>query len=131
MPIIDLDLETDRTLLDFECDICIIGSGPAGSTIARELADTNQRVILLESGGFQRSPQADQLNEVENVGRTRIVDQWAVRNRIVGGSSHTWGGRCAGFDAIDFEERAWVPDSGWPIGLSDVEPYLERSAPYL
>ena len=131
MPIIDLDLETDSSLQNFECDICIIGSGPAGSTIAREFADTDQRVILLESGGFQRNPQADQLNEVENIGRPRIVDQWAVRNRIVGGSSHTWGGRCAGFDAIDFEVRAWVPNSGWPIGLSDMSPYLERSAPYL
>jgi choline dehydrogenase-like flavoprotein/nucleoside-diphosphate-sugar epimerase len=114
-----------------ECDICIIGSGPAGSTIARELSGTALRIILLESGGFERSDEADLLNEVENVGRSRITDQWAVRNRIVGGSSHTWGGRCAPFDAIDFEERPWISRSGWPIAVDDVGPYLERSARYL
>jgi nucleoside-diphosphate-sugar epimerase/choline dehydrogenase-like flavoprotein len=86
---------------------------------------------MLESGGFMRSLEADALNEVENIGRPRVVDQWSVRNRIVGGSSHTWGGRCAPFDAIDLEERPWVPESGWPFEIGDLTPYLDRTAPYL
>lgn len=131
MPIIDLDSDAASSLPKLECDICIIGSGPAGSTLARELADTDHRVFLLESGSFLRSPETDQLNEVENIGRPRIADQWSVRNRMIGGSSYTWGGRCASFDDIDFEGRSWVPGSGWPIGVSDLYPYLVRSAPYL
>jgi choline dehydrogenase-like flavoprotein/nucleoside-diphosphate-sugar epimerase len=132
MPVIDLQsYGHDNASPIAECDLCIIGSGPAGSTIARELSGTGLRVTVLESGGFTRSLEADGLNEVENVGRPRVVDQWSVRNRIVGGSSHTWGGRCAAFDAIDFEERPWVPDSGWPFQIGDLAPYLDRTAPYL
>lgn len=78
-----------------------------------------------------RSPEADLLNDIENVGRPRVVDQWGVRNRIVGGSSHTWGGRCAPFDVIDFEERPWVPGSGWPIEYDEMTQYLDRTAPHL
>jgi choline dehydrogenase-like flavoprotein len=132
MPAIDLKTiggEAPAALV--ECDICIVGSGPAGSTIAKELSGSGLRVTLLESGEFARSPEADSLNEIENIGRARVPDQWAVRNRIVGGSSHTWGGRCAPLDAIDFEVRDWVPDSGWPISPADLEPYLDRSAAHL
>lgn len=113
------------------CDVCVIGSGPAGSTVARELSGMGLRVTVLESGGTERDPQSDLLNEIESVGRPRVMDQWLVRNRIVGGSSHTWTGRCAAFDAIDFERRDWVPNSGWPISLDDLAPYLDRSAVYL
>jgi choline dehydrogenase-like flavoprotein/nucleoside-diphosphate-sugar epimerase len=132
MPVIDLQSDGNDTASPIaECDLCIIGSGPAGSTIARELSGTGLRVTVLESGGFTRSLETDALNEVENIGRPRVVDQWSVRNRIVGGSSHTWGGRCAAFDAIDLEERSWVPESGWPFEIGDLVPYLDRSAPYL
>lgn len=132
MPVVDLRTVGNETVAALaDCDVCIVGSGPAGSTIARELSRTRLRVTLLESGGFERDPDTDALNEIENVGRARVVDQWAVRNRIVGGSSHTWGGRCAAFDAIDFEKRPWIPSSGWPFSLSDLAPYLDRSAPYL
>lgn len=131
MPVVDLfTRSSDFALSISECDVCIIGSGPAGSTIALELSGTGMRVVLLESGGFTRNPDVDSLNEIENVGRSR-AEQWSVRNRIVGGSSHTWGGRCAAFDEIDFEERSWVPESGWPIRLKDLTPYLDRAAPYL
>ncbi|HZC34695.1 MAG TPA: NAD(P)-binding protein, partial [Chthoniobacterales bacterium] len=132
MPVIDLSSYGDGNASPIgECDVCLIGSGPAGITIARELSDTGLRVTVLESGGFVRSPEVDALNEVENIGRPRVVDQWSVRNRIVGGSSHTWGGRCAAFDAIDFEERPWVPESGWPFEIGDLTPYLNRTVPYL
>jgi choline dehydrogenase-like flavoprotein len=29
-------------------------------------------------------------------------------------------------DAADFEPKAWVPDSGWPIRRADIEPYLDQ-----
>ena len=131
MPVIDLQIDAGDESARLECDVCIIGSGPAGCTIARECSSSGLKVTVLESGGFERCHTTDLLNEVENVGRPRVVDQWSVRNRIVGGSSHTWGGRCAAFDAIDFEARPWVPDSGWPFDIGLLEPYLERSAPYL
>jgi choline dehydrogenase-like flavoprotein len=59
------------------------------------------------------------------------MDQWLVRNRIVGGSSSTWHGRCASFNEIDFQLRDWVPYSGWPFGIGDLIPYFDRGAKYL
>ena len=133
MPILDSsslaggELLPDRLL----CDVCIIGTGPAGVTIARELSGTPLRVTILESGGAERQEAADALNEVENVGWPRVADQWLVRNRVVGGSSSTWTGRCAPFDDIDLQAREWVPYSGWPFGMDDLIAYLDRSAKYL
>ncbi|HEV2041965.1 MAG TPA: hypothetical protein VGT81_18310, partial [Casimicrobiaceae bacterium] len=67
----------------------------------------------------------------ESIGWPRVLDQWLVRNRIVGGSSHTWAGRCAPFDEIDFARRDWVAHSGWPFDLDHMRPYLERTPTYL
>jgi choline dehydrogenase-like flavoprotein len=120
---------TEKTALD--CDICIIGSGPAGMTIARALSGTRAHVTIVESGDFVRRDDADALNEIENIGAPRMQDQWAVRNRIVGGASHHWSGRCLPFDAIDFEERDWIAHSGWPIPLDRLTGYLEDAAPML
>jgi choline dehydrogenase-like flavoprotein/nucleoside-diphosphate-sugar epimerase len=114
-----------------QCDICIIGTGPAGATIARELSNTSLRVTLLESGGTERQKETDALNEIESIGWPREVDQWLVRNRVVGGTSETWGGRCAPFDDIDLEPRDWVPYSGWPFKMDELVPYFDRAAKHL
>jgi hypothetical protein len=63
------------------CDVCIVGTGPAGSTIARELSGTSLRVLLLESGGFARNPKVDLLDEVENVGSPRNEDRTVQSHR--------------------------------------------------
>jgi choline dehydrogenase-like flavoprotein len=130
MPI--LDLQPNETIVPLlRCDLCIVGSGPAGATLARELSNSGLSVVLLESGGERRDPEIDALNDIENIGRPRVRDQWSVRNRILGGSSHTWGGRCGPFDAIDFEQREWVENSGWPITMQELDPYMDRSAGHL
>ncbi len=133
MPIVDSTAFTGSEALPgfLQCDVCIIGTGPAGSTIARELSGTTLRVTILESGGMERQDEADALNEVESVGWPRVMDQWLVRNRLVGGTSNTWTGRCAPFDEIDLQFREWVPYSGWPFGIDDLVPYLDRAAKYL
>jgi choline dehydrogenase-like flavoprotein len=113
------------------CDICIIGTGPAGATIARELSNTPLRVTVLESGGTGRQKETDALNEIESIGWPREMDQWLVRNRIVGGTSGTWGGRCAPFDEIDLEARDWIPYSGWPFKIDELIPYFDRGAKHL
>lgn len=133
MPILDSSgFAGDDALPDLlRCDVCIIGAGPAGITIARELSGTQLRITLLESGGTERQEETDALNEIESVGWPRVMDQWLVRNRIVGGSSSTWTGRCAPFDEIDLQFRDWVPYSGWPLEIDRLIPYLDRSAKYL
>ena len=112
-------------------DLCIIGSGPAGLSIARELAGTNFEVIVLESGGLDTESDTQSLYDIENIGVARQLDQKNVRLRIFGGTSHVWTGRCAPFDAVDFEKRSWVAHSGWPFTRAELEPYLERAGVYL
>ena len=133
MPILDSSAFAGSDALpDFlRCDICIIGTGPAGATIARELSNTSLRVTILESGGTERQEETDALNEIESVGWPRVMDQWLVRNRILGGTSTTWSGRCAPFNEIDLKVRDWVPYSGWPFKIDDLIPYFDRGAKYL
>jgi choline dehydrogenase-like flavoprotein len=126
MPVRDLRaISRDEHL---EADFCIVGSGPAGATVALELAHTKARVLLVESGGLKREAGTDMLNEIESVGWPRVMDQWLVRNRMLGGTSNTWAGRSAAFDEIDYEPRDWVPHSGWPFKADEMTPYLDRSA---
>lgn len=110
-----------------ETDICIVGSGPAGLSIAKEFAGTNTQVWVVESGGYTEEPDTQALYEIESVGVPRMPQE-RVRNRILGGSTHTWFGRCAPFNEMDFQQRDWVPYSGWPIELESLVPYLERAS---
>jgi choline dehydrogenase-like flavoprotein len=115
-----------------DVEICIIGAGPTGYTIAAELARTGRSILVLESGAKDGETEfAAGLNQVENVGQPRIVDQRQVRNRTLGGSSSTWSGRCAILDPIDYALRSWVPRSGWPVSENEMKPYVRRAADYL
>lgn len=114
-----------------ETDLCIVGTGPAGFSIANEFAGMDARVLLVESGGLWDEAETQSLYDVESTGDPRSLDQYLIRRRILGGSSYVWSGRCAPFDPIDFERRPWVPFSGWPITRKDVDPFLRRAASYL
>ena len=129
MDIIDIGSLPDNLALD--ADICIVGSGPAGLAIASELAGSNARVVILESGGLREDEAADALNEFESVGQPRVATGWKTCNRIFGGTSHTWSGRCAEFDDIDYAHRDWVPHSGWDLGRADLAPFIRRAARHL
>ncbi|WP_426609725.1 GMC oxidoreductase [Bradyrhizobium sp. McL0616] len=125
MKVFDLDLLCDDALI--ETDLCIVGSGPAGLSIANEFANLGTKILLLEGGGFDEEPESHSLYTIECVGGPRKVDQSAIRSRGLGGSSRIWTGRCAPFDALDFEPRPWIAHSGWPFSLVDIQPYLERA----
>ncbi len=49
------------------------------------------------------------------------------RLRFFGGTTNIWGGRCVPFDRIDFERRDWVPHSGWPISLDELDPWYRKA----
>ena len=59
----------------FEADIAIVGGGPAGLTIAREFFGTSTRVLILESGLLDETPNHAALNEVESIGEPRTEAQ--------------------------------------------------------
>jgi choline dehydrogenase-like flavoprotein len=113
-----------------ECDVCIVGAGAAGITVANELDGRPERVLLLESGGMERSRAAQELNagEVADPRHHGPLDGYRVRR--FGGTSTVWGGWCAPFDPLDFQVRPHVPYSGWPIGRSDLDPFYARAHRY-
>ncbi|HLT40525.1 MAG TPA: FAD-dependent oxidoreductase, partial [Enhygromyxa sp.] len=113
-----------------EGDICIIGSGAAGMTIARELMDTQIRVIVLESGGYEEEDQIIDLSKGETVGR-KYHELHRARSRFFGGSTNCWAGMCAPLDPIDFEQRDWLPHSGWPFDRATLDPYYARAQEHL
>jgi choline dehydrogenase-like flavoprotein len=107
-------------------DLAIIGGGPAGITLALALAHSPLKVMLFESGGmdFDAKTQALYAGKVSGVSYLPLD---ASRMRYLGGGSNHWGGWCRPLDPIDFEQRAWVPYSGWPFGIDELEPYFKRA----
>jgi choline dehydrogenase-like flavoprotein len=110
-----------------DSDLCIIGCGAAGITIARELAGSSLRVTVLESGGLDFDEPTSDLYAGEITGLPYFDLQFA-RMRYFGGSTNHWGGTCRPEEPIDFVERDWVPHSGWPISRTDLDPYYPRAA---
>ncbi|MEM6823886.1 MAG: GMC family oxidoreductase [Pseudomonadota bacterium] len=108
-----------------ECDVCIVGAGIAGISLARSLEQSGMRVVILESGGLHPTPETDALSD----GESNLPDYpfAASRVRSFGGSSCAWTGACIQMDEADFESRSWVPHSGWPIKARDISPYLDRA----
>jgi len=106
-------------------DVCLIGAGAAGITIARELAASPLQICLVEGGGLDYEEASQALYAGENAGSP--VDFEAGRLRFLGGSTNHWGGRCAPLDEIDFRRREWIPHSGWPIGRDELDPYYVRA----
>lgn len=109
-----------------EGDICIIGAGAAGISIALDWIGTNQKVILLEGGGFNYEAQMQDLYQGTTSG-TDFPALFGSRLHYFGGTTGHWAGFCSTFDPIDFKKRSWVPNSGWPISKGDLEPYYEKA----
>jgi hypothetical protein len=113
-------------------DVCVIGAGPAGITLAMDLLDAGASVVLLESGGWGDELEAEELNHGTADGT--IIKGYPsylsdTRRRRVQGTAVLWGRLwCMPFRAIDFESRAWVANSGWPISRAELSPYEQHAA---
>ena len=109
-----------------QTDLVIIGGGPAGISMAMALANTPLHVVLLESGGMTFDPKTQSLYEGSKVGAPYLTLE-ATRLRYLGGSSNHWGGWLRPMDQIDFEERTWMPYSGWPFGKKEIDRYFVKA----
>lgn len=127
--LIDAREVADDTTID--ADICVIGAGAAGLTIARELAGTGTSTVLLESGGFEYDSGTQALYRGRLVGlpldpQTPVgID--SPRLRFFGGTTNHWAGFCRPFEPAYLAERPHVPSSGWPIDRAELDRFYPRA----
>lgn len=125
---------------DFElkADACVIGGGPLGVAVARELNAAGLHVILLESGGTEADPVLNREGDANN------FDFGAVKSfnntRQLGGNANAWCVRTPGnprsvriapLSPVDFDEKASDPGSAWPFGHNEMVPLYSRAQRFL
>lgn len=135
--LVDTATQVPDDFLQF--DVCIVGSGPAGITLAREISRAGLRVCLLESGGHKPAEDTQNLNAgaVDSAHGYREQTLREGRCRQFGGTANLWNHEVRGesarhiryvpLDEIDFERRGWVPESGWPFSRREIQPFYERA----
>ena len=123
-------------------DVCVIGSGPAGGVLSKELAEAGAKVALVEAGRTmtpgdfhyhawpyefpnRRKPEPFYPPEVSASIRYDDCDNVGVdRIRAVGGRSIHWNAACFRFSARDFREKSLEGiEEDWPFTYQELAPY--------
>jgi choline dehydrogenase-like flavoprotein len=112
-------------------DVCVVGAGPVGLAVALESASRGLAVVLLDAGVDADNPGATEASRAIFADPRRHVPMDLAVRRGFGGTSWLWGGRCVPFNAVDFVQRDFVPESGWPIGAEDIAPWYAAAVKYL
>ena len=121
-----IDARTVPANAVLEADLCIVGAGAAGITLSQEFIGTGVNVCVLESGALDFDARIQTLYEGSNVGLP-YFDLDVCQIRYFGGNTNAWGGWCRPLDPIDFQERAWVEESGWPIPAAALQSYYRQA----
>ena len=111
----------------FKPQVFIVGSGPAGMTLALRLQERKVPCLLIEAGGYDYSVESQEFYKGDIIG-DQYYPLHVARLRHFGGTSGHWSGWCRALDEVDFEPRKGVPNSGWPIGKKDLQPYEAAAA---
>ena len=94
--------------------IVIIGSGPAGISLAIELEKKKIQSTILEAGEFDYSEESQKFYKTEVIGDHLVDAIEYTRLRMFGGTSVHWGGTCRTLDDYDF--------LNWPISKDRFRP---------
>ena len=108
-------------------DLIVIGSGPAGLTLARKYDDlTGNKTLVIESGPrIDKDSAAQKLSLVDAEGDLP-ADYYSLHSRrVFGGSSTIWSGYCA-----VLEKRAFL-NGEWPFDYDDLYRYYPPAADIL
>ncbi|MFB6305052.1 MAG: GMC family oxidoreductase [Haloferacaceae archaeon] len=137
----------DRTPSE-RVDVCVVGSGPAGSLIAHRLAERGHEVVVLEAGErFDPESRTERMERSIRPGHgplsvwdmggprdayassgERYYPLNAARVKGVGGSTLHWQGMVMRLHEADFEtESRYGVGSDWPIDYEDLRPYYARA----
>ena len=115
--------------------ICIVGSGPAGLTLADELRRHGPDIVIVESGAATHEPWAQALNDGPIIGDA-YAGLRSTRHRQLGGTINVWntpvdgasGAKYAPLDPRDL--LAATGDdatSGWPIDFTELARFYPRA----
>lgn len=121
-----IDFNVSGNDLPAMVDFCVVGSGPAGMTVALELESYGRSVLLLEGGGLDRSVESQDIYKGDVIGDPYFKLDHA-RLRYLGGSSGHWGGWCYPLSESAFKKKEGFEDAHWPIEKRDLDPFLEKA----
>jgi hypothetical protein len=107
-------------------DLCIIGTGFAGLSVASELCGSSARVVVLEAG--PEHPADDSASGASArlpVRGSGSADFDADGNRFIGagGTSRRWNGVLGRLTVADMRD--------WPIGADELDPWYDRAECWL
>jgi choline dehydrogenase-like flavoprotein len=120
-------------------DVLIIGSGAGGGTLARHLAPSGKRILLLERGDWlPREPQNWLVRDVFVENRYISPDTWydagghAFQPQVhyfVGGATKLYGAALYRLRKDDFGELRHHDgiSPAWPVSYDDFEPYYTQA----
>lgn len=112
-------------------DVCIIGTGPAGTVLAKLLVEAGIRTLMIESGTTLLKWVTDKrikgLADFESTGNAEYPVKH-TRGVLLGGTSNFWTGRCERFHPSDFEKHPYTPpENPWPVTYEELDPYYEMA----
>ena len=111
-------------------DVCVIGAGAAGISIAVTLAERGHRVLLCEGGDADYSERSQECYRGDIVGDS-YIPLYGARLRFLGGSTNHWGGICRPLDRYDFTSKPAAIETAWPIERRALSPYYRAAAKLL
>ncbi len=94
----------------------IVGSGPAGISLALKLEQKGYECLILEAGSFNYETENDNYTDGNVIG-DNYNDLKIARSREFGGTSSRWGGNCSILKEDDFDD--------WPIKKSNLDAYIK------
>lgn len=111
-------------------DVLIIGSGPAGMSLALELERRGLTSLVLEAGGEHYDETSQAFFAGDIVGPQAFALD-VNRLRYFGGCSNHWGGFSRPLEDVDFRDKLPGVPGAWPISRPDLEPHLKRASEIL
>ncbi|HEV7449290.1 MAG TPA: GMC family oxidoreductase [Candidatus Paceibacterota bacterium] len=126
-----------REFLDTPTTVCILESGEVQTSFNRILIGAYRLIYrLLSRLHIPKTRDIILKSIVANFGYDAMYDfehtglpvAHQSRRRSFGGSMIAWGGKWAQLEPIDFKQRSWVPNSGWPITQEELAQYYVRAS---
>ena len=124
---------------DQHYDVIIIGTGAGGGTLARKLAPTGKKILILEQGELVYRESSELIDtEVFKKEQYHAAEPWYDNTGepfypqtyyAVGGNTKIWSGVLQRLRERDFEEVQHQSglSPAWPLNYQDFEPYYTEA----